>query len=202
MQTKLKKCDGCEKDKPIWKNLTVDGARKRFCKNCWSLEQGVKGPAKPTKRSIISRSQKPIPKRSEKRALEEIEYSKKRKLFLAKHSVCKMNIKGICTTEATEVQHLKGRIGDLFLDEKFWMSSCSPCHRYATDHPEEAIENGWALPRLSEVRIDSKGRKIMGTSPDRTCMDCGTGFSFDLIDKDDLSPCCKNLRYAGVAWED
>lgn len=152
MQAKLKRCDGCEKDKPIWKNLMVDGTRKQYCGNCWpGIKRGLNGPAKPTKRSIsISRSQKPIAKRSKKRALEEVKYSKKRKIFLDKHSVCKMNIKGHCTTKATEIQHLKGRIGDLLLDENFWCPACSPCHRYATDHPEEAIENEWAVLRLTD----------------------------------------------------
>lgn len=52
-----------------------------------------------------------------------------------------------------------------------------------------------------EIRTDHLGRKIIGNGPDRTCLDCGTGFSFDTINEDETSPCCGTFRYAGVFWE-
>lgn len=37
MQFKLKKCDRCQKEKPIWKNQTVEGEKKKFCKTCYNI---------------------------------------------------------------------------------------------------------------------------------------------------------------------
>lgn len=53
-----------------------------------------------------------------------------------------------------------------------------------------------------EIHTDSLGRQIIGSSPDRTCLDCGIGFSLDKLNKDETSPCCNGYRYAGVLWED
>ncbi len=53
-----------------------------------------------------------------------------------------------------------------------------------------------------EIHTDAQGRQIIGSGPDRTCLDCGIGFSFDKMNKDESSPCCNGYRYAGVLWED
>lgn len=104
-------------------------------------------PEKPT-------SQYRIPARSPKRVKLEALYSIQRVSFLKRNPICDMKIPGLCTTNATTVQHLKGRVGDLFLDEAFWMPACWPCHQYADTHPAEALENGWALERLKKENTD------------------------------------------------
>lgn len=37
MQTKLKSCSRCKKDKPIFKNKTIEGERKQYCQTCWGI---------------------------------------------------------------------------------------------------------------------------------------------------------------------
>lgn len=37
MQTKLKPCSRCKKDKLIFKNKTIEGERKQFCQSCWGI---------------------------------------------------------------------------------------------------------------------------------------------------------------------
>lgn len=139
---KLKICTGgCQLPKKIWKNYEGE----KFCQNCWrkKTEELTKSSpeAKPTKQNGIS-------PRSLKRSKEEKLYQAKRIIFLSKHPVCKMKIENLCTIKATDIQHLKGRTGELLLDENFWMPACRGCHSYADTHPQEAFENGWALKRI------------------------------------------------------
>lgn len=141
-KTKLKHCDGpCQCEKLIWKNH--EG--KRYCRECWFKMK----PTKPLSRSTLPKLQKPIPKQSDRRKKEQVLYSTMRLQFLKINPNCVMNIKGLCTMKATEIQHLKGR-GKYYLDTTTWMSACHYCHSYTTDHPEEAIENGWAILRLTK----------------------------------------------------
>lgn len=37
MEVKLKKCSRCKKDKPIFKNKTIEGEKKQFCQTCWGI---------------------------------------------------------------------------------------------------------------------------------------------------------------------
>lgn len=141
-KAKLKHCDGpCQSDKQIWKNYLG----KQYCAECW---RRIK-PTTSLKRSTLPKYQKQVPKQSDRRKKEQVLYSTMRLQFLKYNPICKMNIPGLCTKIATEVQHLKGR-GKYYLDITFWMPACHFCHSYATDHPEEAIQNGWAILRLTK----------------------------------------------------
>lgn len=73
---------------------------------------------------------------------------------------CQIEVKGICTEQATEVHHSAGRIGyydewarqnniSLLLDIRFFKSGCSTCHRYAEDHPDESIKLGYSIRRTN-----------------------------------------------------
>lgn len=136
MKTQKKICVLHQTDEPqfIWKNVSGIG---KVCRACYQS----KCAKKPTAKRI------PIPARSPKRKKEEVIYTKLRRDFLDKYPICGMNILNRCTVNATEIQHLKGR-GEYYLDTSTWMSACHSCHAYATDHPKEAIENGWAKKRL------------------------------------------------------
>lgn len=37
MKTKTKPCSRCSKDRPIFKNKTIDGEKKQFCSSCWNI---------------------------------------------------------------------------------------------------------------------------------------------------------------------
>lgn len=144
MKQKLKICFGCKFLKKIWKNI---GGQK-YCQSCaGKLTEEL---TKPDSIKQTNNRQYPMASRSLKRAEQEKQYSIQRKAFLIRNPTCKMKIIGLCKIHANTIQHLKGRIGDLLLNEEFWMSACWPCHQYADTHPEEALENGWALLRLSK----------------------------------------------------
>lgn len=127
MKLRLKRCDGCGLDKPIWKNHQG----LRYCKPCWFF---------------ISPS-KPIKPRSEKRVKEESKYSKARKEYLADHPNCEARLIG-CTQLACQIHHKKGRIGELLYNKKFFLAVCDHCHKWIEAHPEEAKEKGFSLNRL------------------------------------------------------
>jgi hypothetical protein len=133
--SKLKICDGCHFPKVIWKNVIEEGERRKLCKECWSCHSSHS--RKPTK------VKKPIAPRSHKRKAQEKDYSSKRKIFMAEHPMCQANIPGLCTSQSTDIHHVKGRIGELLLDETHWMSVCRACHMYIETHPIEATELGF-----------------------------------------------------------
>ena len=133
-----KKCDGCNKQRVIWKNHVQDGVRKRLCKECWSCQ---------TIHSYKPTSKKPLAPRSKKRSKQESEYSSKRKIFMLEHPMCQANISGLCTHKSTDVHHKAGRVGSLLLDESKWMAVCRTCHQWIETHPIEATEKGWRVSK-------------------------------------------------------
>ena len=129
----LKICSGCNRSKKIWKNVLEDGERKRYCKECWSCQ---------TKHSYKPTTQKPLAPRSQKRAKQEKEYSAKRKIFLSEHPLCQANISGLCTSQSTDIHHIKGRSGELLLEVSEWMSACRSCHDWIHLNPKIARDKG------------------------------------------------------------
>lgn len=83
---------------------------------------------------------KGIARRSPKRAKEEREYNKERKIYLSENSNCELKVLGVCTHVATTIHHSRGRIGKLLLDKKWWKRGCLECHKWVEEHPEKAKE--------------------------------------------------------------
>lgn len=48
-----------------------------------------------------------------------------------------------------EVQHKAGRIGGRLLDMDNLVTLCSPCHRWATEHPLQALAEGFSERRVN-----------------------------------------------------
>lgn len=139
MKTKLKTCSGCQKPKPIWKNVMTEDGRMRFCKGCyqnWSTQNQVSRP-KPTS--------KPIRPRSSKRSKQEKLYSAKRALFLAEHPHCEIPVPGICTHKATDIHHVDGRVEDKLTDENGFKAACRKCHQWTHNNSEAARELGYLI---------------------------------------------------------
>lgn len=107
----------------------------------------------PTCGSTCRRPSKPKPIRkqiarfSKKRAKAERSYTVLRKEFLETHPECEAKLK-VCTVEATQVHHKKGRIGDDLLDERHWLACCGACHAWIELNPKSAKEL-----ELSESRL-------------------------------------------------
>jgi hypothetical protein len=57
-----------------------------------------------------------------------------------------------CTRPATTVHHPAGRIGDLLTDDTIFIGFCFECHEWAEMNPIQAKEQGYSLPRNSEVK--------------------------------------------------
>lgn len=66
---------------------------------------------------------KPINKQSKKRIPLDREYLKKRKEFLARpeNQICFVDG---CEKKANSVEHLKGRVGDNYLNTEYWQPCC------------------------------------------------------------------------------
>ena len=135
MKTKKKICGECGEESFIWANR---GGRK-LCKKCATTGVDIK----PTYKA------KPIAPRSQKRAIQEREYSAKRKIFLNDNPICQAHIQGICTSHATQCHHKKGRLGNDLVDETYWLAVCHACHEYIENHREFAMEKGFSVKRIT-----------------------------------------------------
>ena len=129
MVVKKKICEGCDTLTYIYKNV----GGKKYCKPC-------------TYKLFPS---SPIKKVSDKKKQEDVEYSKKRKLFLEAHPSCQAKLPGICTGQATDIHHLysgKNR-SKYYLQVDTYKAVCRNCHNYIHDHLsiEDAIEMGLKL---------------------------------------------------------
>lgn len=93
-----------------------------------------------------SKPQKPIKKVSDKRSVENLQYSADRIVFLGKKENKVCFIDG-CNKEATTVEHIAGRKGfyddwarenniSLFLDQRFWRPCCHAHNLELENNPE------------------------------------------------------------------
>lgn len=74
---------------------------------------------------------------SKKQAAKNRKYAKRRKEFL---------IDKFCPVTggvATEVHHIRGRVGDLLLDETYWLAVSTEGHRWIHNNVAEARKKGW-----------------------------------------------------------
>lgn len=83
---------------------------------------------------------KPSPK---KKGTKHRKYLKASKKFLTKKPTCE-----VCgVNPSTEVHHKKGRMGDLLLDEEFWLAVCTDDHIQIHARPAWAYEKGYLVKR-------------------------------------------------------
>lgn len=96
---KLKICNGCKKEKPIWKSF----GKEKYCKECWKR----KSIAKPKNR----------------------EYSNKRKKFLSIHPKCEARLPGCMSDATDVHHCYSGiDREEHFLDDNTWKAVCRNCH--------------------------------------------------------------------------
>lgn len=80
-----------------------------------------------------------------KRARQEREYTKLRRVFLASSPWCTYPD---CGHPATEVHHRRGRVGALLTAVEHWSPLCHGHHVFVTEHPSEALAMGLSESRL------------------------------------------------------
>lgn len=111
-------CFKCKKPAKIT-NLTFN-----LCEQCSNLKQYR--PKEKTKKHLKYRSCK--------RAKQERQYLKERKIFLTGQ---KCFIDG-CNRIANTIEHTKGRVGDLLLDKRYWQPCCLEHNLELESNPELA----------------------------------------------------------------
>lgn len=134
-EVKMKKCkaEGCSNMfTPSYSTL------QKYCSSQCTYNEKRKQP---------QRAYKPINKKSDKRTKEEKIYAARRIVFLAKKENQKCPV--YPNQKTTEVHHKKGRVGSLYLDERFWLAVSHEGHKYIELNPIESKEKGWSMSRLS-----------------------------------------------------
>lgn len=86
----------------------------------------------------------PLPKRT--RSQQESYYKRRVREWKKDKDCALIGQHGPCNGPLT-CHHQKGRIGDLLLDEKYWLPVCAWHHFYIERHPQESYEKGWSLLR-------------------------------------------------------
>lgn len=145
-EPKLKQCraKGCEN------RFTPYYSTDKYCSySCARSEnerasQAKKPENKEVKRLVRKAHQ--IKRRSEKRAKQEREYASRRKKFLARPENQRCRV--FPELRATEVHHMKGRVGDLLLDEHYWLPVSREGHENIELNPEWAKQMGFSVSRL------------------------------------------------------
>lgn len=139
MKTKTGKCVDCGYSGPL-----IAGR----CQRCyWPHRKKVKEQGKP-KQGVLKRSKriKPI---SKGLARMKGKYLLVRAETLSERKHCEARVPG-CTIRATEIHHMKGRIGSLLTDKRYFLAVCRNCHNYIEMNPLWAKEKGFSLSRLKK----------------------------------------------------
>jgi hypothetical protein len=138
MKIKKKLCYSCDTEQVIWKNHKGN----KYCKICW-----FKIKAEDNFKSNYYRKYKKPQAKSVKMQEKDRAYTIIRKSFLSENPVCNAGLPG-CTVQATEVHHKKGR-GKYHLVVDTWLPVCRSCHQWIEENPQEAIELGYSISRLT-----------------------------------------------------
>jgi len=86
---------------------------------------------------------------SHKRAKQLRAYSSLRLAFLEANPLCASPLD--CGQAATEVHHMRGRVGALLLATEHWLGLCHGCHVYATENPLAALDLGMSERRIGRA---------------------------------------------------
>jgi len=88
-----------------------------------------------------------IKPRSTKRALQEKVYNDLVRVWKVGK---KCAIRG-CSDDCHDAHHMAGKEGELLLNSKYWLPICRTHHTFITTNSRWAIENGYSLPRNSNI---------------------------------------------------
>jgi hypothetical protein len=111
-----------------------------FCHLCGETLKEKKVPAKG------------INKVGKKRSKEIGEYSYKKKIFMEANPQCAV----YPHLKAIDIHHIRGRNGDLFLNEDFWLPVSRAGHNWIHENMIEAQKLGFVMLRNVETKEDEK----------------------------------------------
>lgn len=97
-----------------------------------------------------------IKQKSKKQQKKDTKYLKERLVYIHQKPCA------ICSSQATEVHHKKGRQGyadewarqrevSLLHDQRFWLPLCHDCHSWVETHPIEAKTKGYSETRRDVI---------------------------------------------------
>jgi len=66
-------------------------------------------------------------------------------VFLNDNPFCK-----VCGKSATDVHHMRGKIGEDLTDSRYFLAVCRGCHTLIEENPTWAKEKGYSLNRLDK----------------------------------------------------
>ena len=66
------------------------------------------------------------------------EYAEARQQWLSENSTC-----ACCPSPAADVHHSRGRLGDLLMDERYWVPVCRVCHDWIHSNMDAARDLVW-----------------------------------------------------------
>lgn len=119
------------------------------CKDCVGKEKAKDTTHKPvafTSNSTAKKVYSTIAKVSDKKLVELAEYRKVRDKWLRENPFCE-----VCGTPYNlSVHHRAGRIGKLLSDIRFFMTVCTPHHKYIEEHPDWSKARGYSVTRLDK----------------------------------------------------
>lgn len=95
--------------------------------------------------SSLKPRQEPIKKVSEKMQKKLGVYARKKKEYIKDHPICEFEG---CQCKSKDIHHKKGKIGDLYTDETYFMAVCRDHHIWIERNPNEAKRLGYSLDRL------------------------------------------------------
>ena len=108
-----------------------------------------RSPMPPRRSPLLSSStlrRTPLAAVSPKRRRANTYYRQLRADFLGVHQRCEYPAG--CTQAATDVHHMRGRVGGDLLNVRLWLAMCRDHHEWVTVHPAAAYEMGASVRRI------------------------------------------------------
>ena len=132
IKQKIGKCSECEQSAP--EQPLITGKCQR---HYWQFRSKQWKKSEP-------KEKKPIPRRSKKKIIEDLQYSVLRKEFLEKpeNKICKIN--GMPTTEIHHKYCGKNR-AKYYLDTSTWLAVNRDSHNFIHDNPKKSRELGYLM---------------------------------------------------------
>lgn len=132
IKQKIGKCSECEQSAP--EQPLIAGKCQR---HYWQFRSKQWKKSEP-------KEKKPIPRRSKKKIIEDLQYSVLRKEFLEKpeNKICKIN--GMPTTEIHHKYCGKDR-AKYYLDTSTWLAVNRDSHNFIHDNPKKSRELGYLM---------------------------------------------------------
>jgi|SRR5688572_29475408 len=137
-------CDCIESGKPLERNGHTGTCNRLTRKQLEFENKPVKAP-------------KPIARVSKKMKVTVSEYSRRKKEFMV-GKVCPV----YPHLPVEDIHHMRGKVGDLYLNEEYWLAVSRKGHIKIERNPEWAKANGYSVSRLADnISItDESGKEV------------------------------------------